>query len=87
MLPATAAAAPDPDPVTWSVEGDSVSFTWAAVRGVSLYEWALDPGGTVQQVTATHAVVPKASQGPTCILVHSVTPGAPDTPGTRACSN
>lgn len=87
VLPATGTAAADPQPISSKVQGTTVVFTWAAVPGVLHYEWTLLPGNDSQLTTTPRAVVPRASTGPTCILVHSVTPGAPDTPGTRSCAN
>lgn len=86
VLPPAAGAAADPQPVTWRIRGQSVVFVWAAVPGAAWYEWAVEPGGTAHQGSATRAVVPKVANGPTCIRVHAVTPGAPETPGTRKCA-
>jgi eukaryotic-like serine/threonine-protein kinase len=86
VLPAVAAGAPDPQPVAARIRGREVVFSWAGVPKATRYEWSTTPNGTPHQITATRVVVPRASAGPTCILVHSVTPGAPDTPGTRKCA-
>lgn len=90
VLPNDGAARPDPQRISSTRDGASVVFTWAPVTGVQTYEWSVADAngaaiGAPHRGPETHATVPAQPSGRTCITVHSVTPGAPITPGTLSC--